>query len=143
MQLHQLIYVSSARQPFSEADLLALLTAQRTIHTKLHVTGMLLYFDGSFIQVLEGPEETLNTLYKHIELDPRHGNCIQLLNQRIEQRAFTDWSMGFRANKPQELYNVEGYVDFFSEAPIAIRDAAAHRLLNSFRRRLLREEAFA
>jgi hypothetical protein len=58
-----LVYVSSASQPFSEADLAALLKQSRRENDQPGITGMLLSRDRNFIQVLERPEETLLALF--------------------------------------------------------------------------------
>ncbi len=54
-----LVYVSSATRPFSGEDLRALLETCRKDNAELGVTGMLLYKDGNFMQVLEGDEDAV------------------------------------------------------------------------------------
>ncbi len=61
-----LVYVSSATRPFSGEDLRALLATCRKNNAELGVTGMLLYKDGNFMQVLEGDEEAVRGLYEKI-----------------------------------------------------------------------------
>lgn len=48
------------------------------------------------IQVLEGEEADVRERYETIEHDHRHHRAIVLLEEHIEQRAFPDWSMGFK-----------------------------------------------
>lgn len=55
-----LIYGSSSTDRFSEADLVPLLQQAREKNQRLNVTGMLLYRDGNFLQVLEGERETVD-----------------------------------------------------------------------------------
>jgi len=55
MKLIQLIYVSAATNRFNPAELRELLRLARLKNQQLDVTGMLLYHEGSFLQVLEGP----------------------------------------------------------------------------------------
>lgn len=59
----------------------------------IDVTGSLFYNGGWFLQVLEGPLETLNALYEKIEKDPRHKDSRILYNQPAKFRTFTRWSM--------------------------------------------------
>jgi len=73
-----LVYVSSATLPFSGEDLRALLATCRENNAELGVTGMLLYKDGNFMQVLEGDEQAVRGLYARIAADPRHGGEITL-----------------------------------------------------------------
>ena len=65
--MFQLVYLSSASQPFSEDDLVALLTQARQNNTAHGLTGMLLYKDGNFMQVLEGDEAEVRRLFHTIE----------------------------------------------------------------------------
>lgn len=91
----QLVYVSVAVSPFSELSLRALLTFSRTRNTARSVTGMLLYQTGSFLQVLEGEPETVESLFAKIECDPRHHHVHVLSRSDLQIRNFGDWSMGF------------------------------------------------
>lgn len=49
--MYQLVYLSSAVELFREEELKDLLATSRLNNEKLHVTGMLLYHEGNFIQV--------------------------------------------------------------------------------------------
>jgi hypothetical protein len=49
-----LVYVSSATKPFSPDELSELLAQARVDNAALGITGMLLYSNGNFMQVLEG-----------------------------------------------------------------------------------------
>jgi len=109
-----IIYVSSATHPFTNAELLELLTKCRDNNTRLEVTGMLLYKDGNFMQVLEGEEATVRALYAKVERDPRHGGVITLLQGHGEERQFPDWSMGFRDLNSPEAIATPGYSEFLN-----------------------------
>src|SRR4028118_630971 len=91
-----LVYVSSATRPFSGEDLRVLLETCRKNNAELGITGMLLYKDGNFMQVLEGDEEAVRGLHARIAADPRHRAEITLQEGFAEWRQFPDWSMGFR-----------------------------------------------
>jgi hypothetical protein len=112
--MFQLVYASSALQPFTERELLDLLQKARQKNTKLGVTGMLLYKDGNFLQTLEGEQQVVTELVKTIELDPRHKGVLVLLRRTSEQRDFPDWSMGFRDLANQDAANLPGYSGFMN-----------------------------
>ena len=112
--MFQLVYVSSASQPFSKPELQELLKQAREKNTKLGITGILLYKDGNFLQVLEGEQEVVTELVGNIEPDPRHKGVIVLLRSTTEQRLFPDWSMGFRDLAEQNVQNTPGYSDFMN-----------------------------
>ena len=133
-----LVYVSSATLPFSGEDLRALLATCRKNNAELGVTGMLLYKDGNFMQVLEGDEEAVRGLYDRIETDPRHNGEIVLQQGPAEERQFPDWSMGFRDLTSPEEKSTPGYSEFLN-SPLTGREfsgnpSRAQRLLLTFKR---------
>jgi hypothetical protein len=91
---HQLLYVSNTTRDADPAMLEDILAASRRNNPPLGITGMLLYVDGGFLQVLEGREETLSALLNKIAADKRHWNT-QVLLKRTAEPVFRDWSMGF------------------------------------------------
>jgi hypothetical protein len=110
--LYRLIYLSSAVQKMDEAELADLLNQARTKNEKLDISGILLYSDGDFFQLLEGPEQKVKSLYEVIEKDPRHTDCIELIVEPIEEREFTSWSMAFRRMSRTEANEaVPGFSD--------------------------------
>ena len=142
--MFRLVYVSSATTPFSQDDLVELLTQARTKNQRLGVTGMLLYKDGNFMQVLEGDEAVVRELFGCIERDPRHHGSIVLLEEVLlqqndagEERAFPDWSMGFRNFADADIQNVEGINKFmnynFNEESYIKNPSACWDLLSIFR----------
>ena len=74
-----LIYASSAVKPFLQSELFELLEICRENNTRLGITGMLLYKDGNFMQLLEGEETPVRRLYEKIGSDSRHRGEITLL----------------------------------------------------------------
>jgi len=93
--LSKLIYASRATHPMSDDDLTDLLSTARTNNQKHELTGLLLYCNQSFLQVLEGEPDRIEKLYSKIEADPRHTQLRLLYRAPIEQRKFSSWSMGF------------------------------------------------
>ena len=133
-----LVYVSSATRPFSGEDLRALLETCRKNNAGFGITGMLLYKDGNFMQVLEGDEETVRGLYEGIVADPRHGGEMTLQQGFTEERQFPDWSMGFRNLDSPEARADPAYSEFLN-APLTGREfsadpSRAQKLLLTFKR---------
>lgn len=108
---HRLVYVSTAIEKFSEAQLQQILSVSRENNAKLNVTGVLLYDDGNILQVLEGEKNTLRQLYGKITQDHRHYGCIILQDTPSETRSFENWSMGFKTVNSIEFLQLEGYWD--------------------------------
>ncbi len=133
-----IVYVSAAVRRFTPAELVELLEQSRQNNSRLEVTGMMLYKDGDFMQVLEGEEPVVRKLMATIDADPRHTGVIKLIHGNIEQRQFSDWSMGFRDLNSPEAQSAEGYSAFLNTpltgAEFAANPSKAHRLLLSFKR---------
>lgn len=95
MDLIQLVYASAAAAPFTPPQLRALLEVARKNNVPIEVSGLLLYQEGSFLQILEGDDEVVMSLFRKISKDLRHGNVILLAKNAITERAFGEWTMGF------------------------------------------------
>jgi len=91
--IRQLVYVSNAKFGFEERDMKSILVASRRNNPALDVSGLLVYADGVFIQVLEGAEKTIEQLYEKIAEDVRHDNVAVILDQNCDERTFPRWAM--------------------------------------------------
>lgn len=94
--IFQLVYVSRAREKMDTSSLDEILSLARTNNSARNITGMLLYHDGSFIQVLEGEQDDVENLYEKISQDSRHEDANVVLRTEVEERAFNQWSMGYK-----------------------------------------------
>jgi hypothetical protein len=112
-QIH-LIYVSEATVVFEREDLHALLAKARLHNDALGITGVLLYVDGFFLQVLEGNEDAVLKVYERIKRDVRHKRVSKLIAEPIEERHFADWSMGYADVGRADLARIPGLNDFFT-----------------------------
>ncbi len=92
----QILYYSAACKLFEADELDELLVEAQQNNAALNVTGMLLYADGAFFQILEGPDDAVRDVYAAVQRDTRHQNIIKMLEREIAQRDFPDWSMGFK-----------------------------------------------
>jgi hypothetical protein len=108
----QITYISRATEPMTAEQLLALLQQCLVNNASSGVTGMLLYGNETFLQVLEGEDKVVDRLVEKIKNDPRHFK-VQFLHRRpIERRQYTDWSMGFKRVSDNELQHIEGLRNF-------------------------------
>jgi len=124
--MYYIIYSSYTSLSFNEEDLRTLLVKAREKNQEMGVTGMMLYFDGKFIQLIEGDEKTVKQLYEIIFNDTRHDRNIILREGVTENRFFSEWSMSFRSISPEELIAVDGYKGL--KAPGGINSSGAMRL---------------
>jgi uncharacterized membrane protein (DUF373 family) len=122
----------------SSEDLLGLLQQCRESNAGCGVTGMLLYGNATFLQVLEGDEKSVDDLIDRIRKDPRHTNMQMLHRKTIERRQYSDWSMGFKRVSNKELQSVEGLRGFgeedFNAEYLAQHSAVVESLMKHFRK---------
>lgn len=94
--MRQIIYVSRSARGDAAADLHRILEQSRHNNAIDGVTG-LLWSDGRrFMQVLEGPDESVGPTFERIGRDPRHQGVEVLTDREVGDREFGYWSMAFR-----------------------------------------------
>ncbi|MBL1142570.1 MAG: BLUF domain-containing protein [Proteobacteria bacterium] len=117
--LYSLVYTSRAIRDYNRNDLLSLLLQARNRNKRLEITGMLLYTDSRFVQVLEGEEATVLSLYDDIRDDTRHVNVTTLVENNIDKRMFPDWTMGYKNIDLQHYRNIPGLNLFLDNEQIS------------------------
>lgn len=75
-------------------DLHSILATSSRNNATRDVTGVLGFLDGVFIQFIEGEEQVIERLYRHIERDPRHVTPRLIERSEVRRRTFPNWSMG-------------------------------------------------
>lgn len=95
MAAFQLIYASRAAEEIDNNGLLDILSVSRDRNSQMGVTGVLLYDQQTFIQVLEGEERVVEETFQRITEDKRHSDVITISRFYIPHCQFADWSMGF------------------------------------------------
>ena len=91
-----LIYVSHAADGLKSSDLHDILNKAHQVNANLGITGLLLYKNKRFMQLIEGQEDAVRGLYQKILQDPRHRDLIVLQEDTEPERQFPGWSMAFR-----------------------------------------------
>ncbi len=94
--LSQLVYVSNRKANCTEAEIEKILASCKKNNPGLGITGVLLYSDTKFIQMVEGDAKVITTLYDKIKLDNRHSNCMMISYNPITEKSFPSWHMGAR-----------------------------------------------
>ncbi|PSQ83400.1 MAG: hypothetical protein BRD44_04655 [Bacteroidetes bacterium QS_7_67_15] len=108
-----LVYTSTAVDRMDDDALDQILRESHERNERRNVTGMLLYRDGTFLQVLEGDDEDVLHVYDLIKGDERHRGLVNVLQEPIGERSFSDWKMSFRRVEDADLKAVpEGYSRF-------------------------------
>jgi hypothetical protein len=134
--MHHLIYLSWATASFSDHQLQDLLLKARSRNTQLGVTGLLLYGNGCFVQIIEGEYATVHGLYEQIKGDARHRDVTAYADKAIAQRAFPEWAMAFHHPTPEQFDELVGYLEptrvQLDAARLSLADIHLLDLLRSF-----------
>ena len=139
--LYELLYTSVARWKMSSLELTELLEQSRKKNLKLNITGLLVYYSGEFIQVLEGEKNTVLKLYDRIANDERHTSIKTFWEGSISERGFSKWAMTFVNTENVDVLNIKGYSQFlregFSSADTTHYQTNSKKLLLSLRDELI------
>ncbi len=109
--MHRLIYTSTATRLLPKDELHKLMNSARRYNADARITGLLLYHDGCFLQVLEGEKDAVEACYKRICKDGRHTDYIQLANEATTHRLFSAWWMAFREFSELGAYQRKQFVE--------------------------------
>ncbi|MBD3641435.1 MAG: BLUF domain-containing protein [Marinobacter sp.] len=101
MSLIRLAYASEATfdaQPVEkgvEPHVARILLTSRKNNARASLVGGLYYGNNRFFQYLEGEEDEVRKTFDRIKRDDRHQNIMTLIEEPIEARTFSDWSMKY------------------------------------------------
>lgn len=110
--LFHLVYVSTASDPMGEKELAELLEQARARNARNGITGMLLFKDERFIQLLEGQEEDVQKIFDSVKRDERHHGVRVLWSRYAQYRDFPDWTMGFQNIDEMDAATLNGFTPF-------------------------------
>ena len=113
--LRRLAYLSTSRKPMSSAELAVLCAVSEHNNRIESITGILLYVDGSFLQVVEGPCHAIRMLLAKLEVDERHTSMTVLENVSASERLFPDWAMEGRGAAYRDLDGVYAPSESFTD----------------------------
>ncbi|WP_254784182.1 BLUF domain-containing protein [Sphingomonas sp. OK281] len=91
-----MIYISTARMALSKQELDEILRVSRRNNQAVGVTGLLVVGGRRFLQVLEGPLESVMKTYDRIKADDRHFAAVILSDRKVAERSFSEWAMGYQ-----------------------------------------------
>jgi Sensors of blue-light using FAD len=127
--LIRLIYVSTAADGLNQDVCSNILSHAQQKNTRADLTGMLAFNTQKFLQVLEGNRETVNALYTKLLSDRRH-NKVEILGcKEIEERLWSDWSMGLAVSNNTNRSLFLKYSTRSEFNPYLMKADAAEKLL--------------
>lgn len=93
--LFALTYLSRATRDLLPEELDSILLQARLFNASEQVTGVLLYGDERFFQLLEGPEASVRKVFDRLSRAQAHKGIRVLSQGPIAERFFESWHMGF------------------------------------------------
>ena len=90
--IKHVIYISRPTH-FDHLVLENILSTSRSNNPKIEVTGNLIYHSDLFLQMLEGPQESVDKLYETILSDYRHADIVKLRDSHSNRRLYASWAM--------------------------------------------------
>lgn len=128
--MHQLLYVSTAREIPSTGLIDDILRVSRRNNARDGLSGLLIVGGRRFLQVLEGAQAFVDAAYRRIERDERHFALIELGSRTIVKRSFPHWEMGYRASG--DTGGVEDLGALVARLTECVEDANLRAHLRSF-----------
>ncbi len=101
--VHRIVYLSRARSGLDEGAVEKLVKSARTKNRKLGITGALLFEQGHFFQILEGPRKEVRSLFRAIQNDERHEQVHLLIEETLRNRQFNGWSLAWNRDTDRTL----------------------------------------
>jgi hypothetical protein len=95
--VYQMIYFSTTPTPLDAAQITDLLKQSKANNARDGITGLLVYYDKMFFQILEGDRDKVEACYHRIEKDQRHRKLFLMWEGDAEKRAFDDWKMAYES----------------------------------------------
>ena len=93
--MYTLAYESIATEQMKFRDMELLLAHARTKNNRSGITGCLVYYEGGFLQLLEGERAAVEKVYEKIKLDNRHKDLHLFSDDTITERTFPNWGMAY------------------------------------------------
>jgi hypothetical protein len=121
----------------SDDELRDMLKISRIRNEASGITGMLLYLDPFFMQVLEGEDSIIVQLFERIKKDPRHHKTSPVYKETIQHRRFENWTMGFKKVNAEQI---EGFSDVLQKTNAEILNVYPNKvceLLDKFKHEIL------
>lgn len=93
--LVELSYLSEAVSDMSFLGLMRLLESARAFNQQNGITGILLYDNQQFGQIIEGEHANVMKVWKRIQDDKRHHRIELLEIREIVERSYPEWLLRF------------------------------------------------
>lgn len=93
----------------TETVLLDILQKSQVNNDEQKISGVLIYRNNQYFQLLEGREPQVRHIFEKIRQDTRHTDVEVLLDQPCEERLMPAWAMGFSQDVPMPVLEQQGF----------------------------------
>lgn len=129
---YALSYVSSAARGLDDSEIFEILEKSENENNQKDITGLLLYSEGNFFQVLEGEKDKISDLYKKISKDSRHFNIIKLFEKPIKQEVYDGYKSDFISEDRRYSTSTFKYYENYIEVLDGPSQQAVSNILKAF-----------
>ena len=105
---YEVCYRSFAIEGITDEDIEQILQTSRRNNKELAVTGCLIFHNGVFFQLIEGPQNAILNLYEVIKKDERNFDVRTMWKGSKAKRDFNLWSLAFITDQNQLEINYQG-----------------------------------
>jgi hypothetical protein len=109
--LHRTVYMSTAVGVLRAEELDRIYLRAKSANSREGITGLMLFYEGVFLQVLEGPVAGVTSLMEKIRRDRRHANLVVLESGAVEARSFHQSPMHFIAARNLSAGEKQAFLD--------------------------------
>ncbi len=92
--LHSIAYISTAND-LSQFEVNELMHTAKLKNDQLNITGILLFSDNNFFQIIEGDHLLIHELFEKIKQDTRHSDIITIFNRTMPVPFFTSFQNNY------------------------------------------------
>lgn len=132
--MRALLYISEAQTPspskWFSADFASISKSAKLFNSQAKISGFLTYYDGHFMQYIEGERSEMSSLSSKIFADLRHNHIKILLDRSTETRSFGS----FRCRLVGDLKKDEKFQRFLTrfDGEFVIDSKSDEKFANAF-----------
>lgn len=116
VQKYAICYVSNVSIDIDENEVDNILHYSQEKNKEKNITGVLLYSDGNFFQILEGEETKIKNLFSTIKEDSRHKGILTIFKKKIMKFTYDGYVSDFVTAKTKLREPVEKYMQHITTA---------------------------
>ncbi|QNJ96918.1 BLUF domain-containing protein [Constantimarinum furrinae] len=109
---HTICYISKAIDELDESGVKNIFDTTVRNNVRDNISGILLFQEGNFLQVLEGEKNKLKSLFSTIMEDSRHYRILPVINHYNDCRIFESYTSTFSVVRDkQDLMKIKTYLE--------------------------------